>query len=86
MAHGALDKLGKADAEKDFTEKLVPMVQVSTIIGVNAINSASASVTEPTRYFPPRDYLGLLYTRDLSRHGQPDPFSELRRRERRRPT
>ncbi len=74
--NGWQEKLGKADAEQDFSEKLLPMVQVRTFIDIDVPNSTnSVVISEQTRSLPPRDDSELLYPQYLSCHGESDPFT-----------
>ncbi|KAF7376573.1 Ribosomal lysine N-methyltransferase 4 [Mycena sanguinolenta] len=57
-----VDKLGKADAEQDFTEKLLPLVQVSTPTNADAMNSARRQ-SRPDIF--PSETIPIYYTLEI---------------------
>lgn len=73
---GCADKIGKADAEKDFHEKIVPVTQV--FVAERCIREAELTVfEEPHGLVPSGDDTKILHPRTLSCYGQSNPLTQF---------
>ena len=67
-------KLGRAEAEQSYTEKLVPAIEVRHIHCDQMSVVSTVTPTEPTRSVSQGAYSYTLLLGNVSHHGEPDPF------------